>query len=240
MKHVVALASALFCAALASLTASAQTPLINHGDTWRWHKGSTPLQATWKTTSDAGLDGTWLTGAGGFGYSTDTLNETNQCRTILADMRNGYTTLYLRRQFQVNSPVSPTDHLLLTMDFDDGFIAWLDGNYLTNALVTGAPNEPAASATASATHESSRGASTPVNEPVTYDLGLVGSRLGVGTHTLAIIGLNQSSGSTDLIQIVDLAVGPPPTGTIATDTTWTAANSPYVVSNNIIVSGGAS
>src|SRR5262252_7286899 len=100
MNSVVTPAWALFCSLLLSLSASAATiPLVNHGDTWRWHKGNTPLQTNWKTVGDASLDGTWLTGAGGFGYSADTINETNQCRTILTDMRNGYTTLYMRKQF---------------------------------------------------------------------------------------------------------------------------------------------
>src|SRR5207249_9379500 len=38
-----------------------------------------------------------------------------------------------------------------------------------------------------------------------YDFGAVGSRLAVGTHVLAIIGLNQNKNtSTDFIQISDL------------------------------------
>jgi hypothetical protein len=232
MNHVATLTRALLFASFTSLTASAQTPLVNHGDTWRWHKGNTPLQTTWKTVADAGLDATWFSGPGGFGYSTDTQNETNQCKTILADMRNGYTTLYMRKQFSIASPVDSSLHLQLMMDFDDGFIAWLDGNYLTSALVSGAPNEPATNATASATHESSRGTSTPVNQPTTYDLGLVGSRLAIGTHTLAIIGLNQSSGSSDLIQIADLFVAPPP---VPVTNVWSLANSPIVVTTNVTV-----
>ncbi len=226
---------AMLCVATTFLSIqAADVPLVNHGDTWRWHKGNTPLQSNWKTVADAGLDATWFSSAGGFGYSADTMNETNQCKTILTDMRNTYTTLYMRKQFTIAAPLDTNLYLQLTMDFDDGFIAWLDGNYLTNALVASAPNEPATNATASALHESSGGTSTPVNPPANYNFGLIGSRLDVGTHTLAIIGLNQLSTSSDLIQIADLlAVGPPPTncisGTIAADTTWTAANSPYQV-----------
>jgi hypothetical protein len=230
-----------FCAGLSILSTSAQTPLVNHSDTWRWHKGNAPLQSNWKTVADASLDATWFSSAGGFGYSTDNSNETNQCKTVLSDMRNTYTTLYMRKQFQIDSEVDTNQHLLLTMDFDDGFIAWLDGSYLISANVTGAPNEPATNALASATHESSRGNSMPINPPTTYDLGPVGTRLGVGTHTLAIIGLNQSSGSSDLIQIADLFLGSAgcPPNSICSDTNWTAANSPYIISSTLTVAAGA-
>lgn len=233
---------ALCWAAAVVMPASSQTTLVNHSDMWRWHKGNAAPQAGWKTVDDAGLDGTWFSSAGGFGYSTDNANETNQCQTILSDMRNGYTTLYLRKQFQIGSAVDTNDHLLLTMDFDDGFIAWLDGSYLISANVGSAPNEPAPSATASASHESSRGnpGGNP-QPPVTYDLGAIGNRLAVGTHTLALIGLNQSSGSSDLIQIADLAYGPftCPPNTICDDTNWTLANSPYVISGSLTIAAGA-
>jgi hypothetical protein len=237
MKHVVILGAALFCAAcpLTSIRA-ADTPLVNHGDTWRWHKGNTPLQTDWKTASDAGLDGTWLSGMGGFGYSTDTPNETNLCKTILADMRNAYTTVYLRRQFSIAAPMDPSLHLQLTMDYDDGFIVWLDGNYLTNALVSGAPNEPATNATATATHESSRGTSNPVNPPTTFDFGPIGSRLDPGTHILAIIGVNQATGSSDLIQIADLFAAPPP---VPLTNIWSLVNSPILVSADFTVSANS-
>ena len=71
------------------------------------------------------------------------------------------------------------------MDWDDGFIAWLDGTVLTNALSPGAPAEPAFNAVATALHESSNGDGTK-QPAVTYDLGVVGSRLGIGTHVLEI------------------------------------------------------
>ena len=236
MKSVVNPAWILFVSSFLSISVSAASiPLVNHGDTWRWHKGNTPLQTNWKTVSDAGLDGTWLAGVGGFGYSADTANETNQCRTILTDMRNGYTTLYMRKQFTIGTAVDASLHLQLTMDYDDGFIVWLDGSYLTNALVTGAPNEPATNATASTTHESSRGTGSP-NDPVTYDFGLVGARLGAGTHTLAIIGLNQATTSSDLIQIADLFAAPPP---MPATNVWSLANSPIVVPTNVIVGSGS-
>jgi hypothetical protein len=236
-------AAQCLCIVIFASSAFSQTPLVNHGDTWRYHKGNTPLQLDWKTIADASLDETWLTGPGGFGYSSDSANETNQCLTILGDMRNAYTTVQMRRAFTIDTAVDPNLHLQLTMDFDDGFIAWLDGAYLASANVNGAPNEPAANAMARASRESSRGNSNNNPQPpAVYDLGAAGSRLGIGTHLLAIVGLNQSSGSSDFIQIADLALVEPgacPANRICSDTNWTAANSPYVISSTLTLAADA-
>jgi hypothetical protein len=160
-------------------------------------------------------------------------------------MSGGYSTLAMRKSFQITTAPDPALHLSLTMDFDDGFIAWLDGVYLTSFGSPGSPNEPAYNATASGNHESSRGDSSAV-PPTTYDLGAVGTRLGVGTHVLAIVGLNSSlSNSSDFIQIPDLALsaGPPPgceSGTITGNKAWLQSKSPIVVCGNVTVGSGTS
>lgn len=218
---------------------AATTLLVNHNDTWRYHKGNAGIpQADWKTAADAGLGATWLAGSGGFGYADNT-TETQLCQTVLSDMRNVYTTVYMRKQFQIAAPVDPSLHLFLSMDFDDGFIVWLDGTYLTSQNVTGAPTEPANTAVASALHESSRGSTTgtpPASPALTNDLGAVGARLGVGTHTLAIIGLNEAANSSDFIQVADLFLAVPP---VPITNTWRLANSPIVVPTNVVIGANA-
>jgi hypothetical protein len=186
----------------------APAPIVNHSDTWRYHKGTNAPQSNWKTVADTSLDATWATGQGGFGYA-DNVAETNQCLTILPDMKSKYSTLYYRKEFAVVSTPDTNLHLMLTMDWDDGFIAWLDGNYIASEYVNNPPMEPAYNATASADHESSQGNSGP-NPPTTYDCGAVGNRLAPGIHTLAIMGLNGTSGSSDFIQLADLSVEIPP------------------------------
>jgi hypothetical protein len=187
--------------------APAPLPIVNHADTWRWHKGTNAPGAGWQTAADASLDATWSTGPGGFGYA-DNVNETSQVQTPLSDMLNRYTTFYIRKDFTTSGPADPTARLRLTMDYDDGFVAYLDGVEIArSANVPGAVGtEPPSTAVASSTHESSRGNSAPANPPTTYDLGPVGSRLNAGTHVLAVVGLNQSAGSSDFILLADLAV----------------------------------
>ncbi len=240
MRFMKILSLAAFCAALIVISVrAADTPLVNRGDTWRYHKGNTPLQSNWKTVADGSLDGTWLTGPGGFGYANNNMTETGLCKVVLGDMFNTYTTVYMRKQFTIASPVDTNLHLFLSMDFDDGFIAWLDGVYLTSQNVGSAPAEPATNAVAGALHESSRGSGG--NPALTNDLGAVGTRLGVGTHTLAIIGLNESAGSSDCIQVADLFLAPYscPPNSICADTNWTAAASPYVIASTLTVAAGA-
>ncbi|GEM_PF-1800970 len=234
----------VFFLSIASLSA-ADTPLVSHSDLWRYRKGSAGvLPADWKTAPDSGLDSTWFMGNGGLGYADNTA-ETSNCQTLLPDMRNSYTTVAYRKEFQVSSSIDPTLRLVLTMDFDDGFIAWLDGVYLTSANSPGAPAQPGATAVATALHESSRGGGSP-EPPAVYDLGAVDSRLGIGSHVLAIVGLNESASSSDFIQIADLttqAAAPAPTnclsGPIATDMTLFATNSPYAICGALTIERGA-
>jgi hypothetical protein len=187
--------------------------LVDHFTVWNWHKGTNAPAIGWQTNADASLGTTWGSGPGGFGYSTDTPNETNQCRTILGDMSGttaaNYSTFYIRKSFQITNAVDSAMHIQFTMDYDDAFVAYLDGAEVQRSA--NAPGsvgtEPAYAGLATSTHESSRGTSTPVNPPAVYDLGAVGSRLSVGTHVLAVIGLNANkSTSSDFILIADLAL----------------------------------
>ena len=235
MKNLTPLACLLLALAwMGQGFSQAATPLVNHDDSWRYHKGTNAPQADWKTTADGSLDGTaWAAGNGGFGYANNggVTAETNNCQTILADMYNKYTSLYFRRQFTVASPVAADQRLYLRMDWDDCFIAWVDGTYLTNMLVSVAPAEPAYNWATTANHESSLGNSSP-NPAVTFDLGPAAARLAPGTQTLAIMGINGGGTSRDFIQVADLYLDSPPA---PVTNTWRASNSPIIVTTNVSV-----
>jgi hypothetical protein len=231
----------LLCSAfLVTLARAADTPLVSHTDSWNYHKGTNAPPANWQTLPDGALDGAWSVGNGGFGYA-DNAPETTHCQTLLPDMRNGYTTLYLRRTFAVTNAIDPGDHIKLTVDWDDGFVAYLDGGEVHREFAPGAVGtEPAFNALASSGHECSTGNTGP--QPVeTYDLGAVGSRLAPGAHVLAILGLNIASNSSDCILIADLAYGPQvcPANTICSDTNWRIAGSPYLVTNSLTIAPNA-
>ncbi|HNQ87476.1 MAG TPA: hypothetical protein PKM73_02440 [Verrucomicrobiota bacterium] len=182
--------------------------LVSHDALWRYQRGTGAPQANWKTAADSDLDDSWLEGPGGFGYA-DSSPETVHCRTLLEDMKGLYTTVYFRKVFTVDAPSDPDHHLFLTMDWDDGFVAWLDGRYVAGANNPDGTNEPPVTATASRTHEHSASTDAPPNPPVTYDLGP--ARLGPGDHVLAVMGLNGSRSSRDFVMVADLTQGRPPT-----------------------------
>jgi hypothetical protein len=229
----------------AAIPVQAATPLVDHADVWRYHKGNTGAwQPDWKTATDANLDATWLPGNGGFGFAGNAF-ETSLCQTLLNDMRGNYSTVAFRKSFQIGAPPDPALRLTLTMDWDDGFIAWLDGVYLVSENAPNAPAQPPQDASATASRESSRGDNSP-QPAVIYDLGAVGTRLGTGTHVLSVIGLNSSlGGSGDFIQIADLQLttNAPPSGNcvrglILADTTWRATASPIVLCGDVTVGSG--
>jgi hypothetical protein len=219
-------------------TGSAQT-LVTHSTVWRYRKGTSAPESDWKTTDDGQLNSTWLSGNGGFGFANNAA-ELSLCGTILNDMDRNYSTLAMRNSFEVTAPADPNAHLVLTMDWDDGFIAWLDGIFLVSANSPGSPNEPAFSAVATGSHESSRGDSSP-SPAEAYDLGTVGTRLPPGKHVLSIVGLNSSkSNSSDFVQVAELSLRTIATnclsGPIERDTHIEGTNS---ICGNVTVQPGA-
>src|SRR5580765_425618 len=178
------------------------TPLINHSDTWHYRPGlNNAPEADWTTADDTALDGTWTAAPGGFGYGDAGI--VGEATTLNA-MMNNYSSLFIRRSFSIAAPVDPSQHVQLTVDYDDGYVAYLDGTEIARSPnVTGTPAYNASTVTAN--HEASC-CNAPTNLPTTLDLGLVGSRLPVGPHVLALQGINGGSNSSDFHLIVDLGL----------------------------------
>jgi hypothetical protein len=171
---------------------AAPVPLVNYSDEWRYHLGTNAPQTDWRTLAEANLDASvWGAGPGGFGFAD------GDDATVLNTMLNHFTTVYLRRSFEITEPVDPTRHLQLIMDYDDGFIAWLDGQEIARSA-----NAPGAVGTEPIYTAIS---SQPNHEALLYqglpaelnDAGAVGSRLDPGVHVLAVLGLNGAIDSSD-------------------------------------------
>ena len=173
------------------------TPLVNHGDQWRYRKGNTEPQADWKIAVDSDLDGTtWLTGPGGFGYAD------GDDATVLSDMLGGYNTVYIRKSFDILPPIDASRRVILTMDWDDGFVAYLDGSNVVRSpnVTVETPLFNSATVTGQ-NHEAFGGGGAA---PTSYDLGPAGSLLAPGSHVLAVHGLNSDPASSDFSLIADL------------------------------------
>ncbi|MBN1671441.1 MAG: chitobiase/beta-hexosaminidase C-terminal domain-containing protein, partial [Kiritimatiellae bacterium] len=157
------------------------------GPTWRYARGtaevSSPVSA-WRAMDfdDAG----WASGPAPFGYAGAGEPE-HPLGTELSDMQGGYTCLFLRRAFDAGQ-IEAVRSLTFHADYDDGFIAWING---VEVLRTNAPaGEPAFDATAPAGHESGDVETFALPAPYAY--------LVPGTNVLAVQVFNSSLGSSDL------------------------------------------
>ena len=99
------------------------TTLVAEGALWRYMKGqseaSSPTTA-WRAVGFDDTGGTWADGLLPIGYGEGFLV------TNLGDMRSSYTSVFLRKAFDVTD-ASQIGSLVLEAIYDDGFNAWING-----------------------------------------------------------------------------------------------------------------
>ena len=169
---------------------------IVEGDNWRYFKGTSAPPSEW---SSIGFDASsWLIGPTGIGYGD------NDDATILSDMQNNYASVYIRKEFNIADPGTVAG-LQLSLDYDDSFVAYLNGTEVARNNVTGTP--PAFNTIADGNHEASAGTGGLPVEYFSVDPAL----LVAGTNVLAIQGHNYQITSSDFSLIPELTeVTPPP------------------------------
>jgi hypothetical protein len=174
-------------------------PLIVEGDSWRYFKGTEEPPTEWN--SPGFDDSSWLAGPTPIGFEAGTGYE-SRIATNLSDMRNEYRSVYARRQFVVDDPSRLTS-LTLTMDYDDGYIAYLNG---VRVAAQSAPTSPEYNQPATSSHEACCGTGTPTGPcpPEPIDLSSYIKDLVPGTNVLAVQVHNQSLSSSDFIFIPEL------------------------------------
>jgi len=153
---------------------------------WRFAKGITPASSpdakAWRLSGFN--DQSWSTGNAPFFYG-EALSGTE-----LVDMRGAYTSLFLRREFNVRS-VSEIESLTLKAISDDGFIAWINGVEVARFNVP----------EGELTHDSAALAALAEPLPLdSYPIPNPASVLRPGTNVLALHAFNASlSGSSDFV-----------------------------------------
>ena len=198
---------------------SAGTTFIEPDDTWKFFRGTeqpSEPNDTWKETDFNDLD--WETGPSGFGYGD------NDDETRLLDMQGNYVTVYIRKEFPVSlSSLDPNAVVELVIDYDDGFIAYLNGG--DELKRRHMPDGPATYQTTATSHEA--------GTPETILLGTVGDLLNDGNNLLAIEGHNTSLGSTDFSLIPALRVRS--NIVLTEDTTWSGT---HILEDTVVVAPG--
>ncbi|MCZ6792144.1 MAG: lamin tail domain-containing protein [Planctomycetota bacterium] len=106
--------------------------LIPAGGSWRYLKGTAEASAPAGAWREAGFDDSgWSVGRTSIGYGEGFI------RTELADMRGNYSSVFLRKTFELTS-LEAIGSLVLEAQFDDGFNAWINGVHVASSNVAGA------------------------------------------------------------------------------------------------------
>jgi 3',5'-cyclic AMP phosphodiesterase CpdA len=108
--------------------------LIRPGEQWKYLKGVAEPAEEWLQPGYE--DASWEFGRSGF----STFGSYNGEATIIQDYGSTYKTLYFRREFFARDPANIAD-LVMRVDYDDGFVAYLNGHEVARRGVSGVPGE---------------------------------------------------------------------------------------------------
>jgi len=175
-KHYWITVTVLFVLAHFLCTAQIQ---FEKGAAFKMLKGSQAgsLPANWMTSGFD--DGIWPEAPAPFRYGDGSGG------TLLSDMRNGYSTLYLRSQFRV-SHLADLKTVSFDCSFDDGFILWINGK---EAIRNNAPENPTSESYSPVNHE--------WDTPFVLELSAGEMNLLEGENLLAVQVFNATLGSSD-------------------------------------------
>ena len=157
------------------------------GDQWEYLVPTSQPSSNW---NQLGFNASsWNTGPSGFGYG-----DGDDATTVSSTM-----SVYIRKIFTISSS-SVVEAIILDLDYDDGFVAYLNGQEIARNLVTGSP--PSYNQPSDGYHE----ALLPQGyapERFAVDPAL----LNTGTNVLAVQVHNQSADSSDLSALPVLSLG---------------------------------
>ena len=102
--------------------------IIPDNSTWRFMRGNNNPPGSWRELDFDDSD--WESGPTGIGYGD------GDDRTELNDMRNSYLTVFCRKTFEVDDP-SELDSVVLSVSFDDGFVAYLNSEEVGRVNMAG-------------------------------------------------------------------------------------------------------
>lgn len=178
------------------------TPLfsqeVNHWETvvlaedeWQYILPISEPNAAWRTKDfDAS---TWEKGQGGIGYGDD------DDRTVIS----ATLACYMRRSFTIEN-TDRVQKAIFNMDYDDGYIAFLNGKEISRANIDG--QIPTFSQAATNLHEAAMySGGSPIY--VELDREKIQSMLQPGENVLAIQVYNDNINSSDLSAIPFLSIG---------------------------------
>jgi len=189
-----------------SLQLTAQTidhweMIVKAGDIWKYQTADATIPTDWSEQSFD--DSSWSSGQGGFGYGD------NDDGTTIANTN----AVFLRIQFDILA-LDQVEKAVLLCDYDDAFVAYLNGNELGRSGISGSP--PGPGQYAEAQHEAALYQGQYPDEIVMNRDQLM-SILVEGANTLAIQVHNINATSSDLSSNFYLAAGLKTSSTVYRD-----------------------
>lgn len=163
--------------------------IIYDDDEWKFRIASSEPPSNWMEINFD--DSTWSSDIGGFGYGDGDDN------TFIGPSHG----IYLRKQFDLVQLENLT-RLILDADYDDGFVAYLNGVEVARSLVNG--NPPPYNATTDTDHEA---ALYQGGIPERFEVADFEDLLVTGENTLAIHVVNINLNSSDMSARFFLSVG---------------------------------
>jgi hypothetical protein len=148
----------------------------------------------WKGASNFD-DSDWMTvtgSPGGVGYERDSGYQNYITLDVESQMYNRYPGCYIRIPFEIND-LQSYDFITLSLRFDDGFVAYINGTEVQRSLVSGTPSWNSLS---SGSHEA--------GSLQAFDISQYSGVLRQGDNILAIHGLNTSLTSSDFLISTEL------------------------------------
>lgn len=165
--------------------------VIDVGDLWYYLVPTTEPLSEWKDI-DFNVSG-WLEGKSGFGYGD------GDDSTLLDNVQS----VYLRKIFEIDD-ASNLGAVVLDIDYDDAFVAYINGVEVARANITsqGPPmfNQPADNYD----HEAQM---YQGNDPDRFELGDLAGIIRDGNNVIALQVHNHSTSSSDLTAIPFLTIG---------------------------------
>jgi len=163
---------------------------FNYGSEFKYLKGSNAANLSSGWNSAGFDDAVWSKGLTPFRYGKGANG------TLLSDMRNSYSTLYLRTTFTAEN-TKDISQLKILADYDDGFVLWINGKEVTRQ---NAPATISSTALAFLNHDP--------GVPVSIVVKTADITINEGINTLAVQVFNVTLGSSDLYFDVSLQAQP--------------------------------
>ena len=126
MRVVLLLLIFVFTAEKTSEADCVDVVIIPKGASWKYNASGTDLGTAWKETSYN--DGSWSSGPATLGFGE------NYIRTLLS---SGFITYYFRISFNLAVDPAAITRLRLLANYDDGFVAYLNGQEVTRKFMSG-------------------------------------------------------------------------------------------------------